>query len=622
MSRRHDRSEHTTADTAPAPAPVSRRGVLLRGGLATAAGVGALSVLSQQQAEAATGGVIGMYSPFDYGALGDGSNDDGPAIQAALDAARDDGGQIVLIPGGYTYKFGQTLHVYSGTTVVAYGAHLYWDTSVTGTSLMNDEGNGRSGLNGYDVNRDITICGGTWDGKGVATQGFTINHGNNYVIRDVTIRNITSFHAIDIQGMRHVRVENCRFEGYAQGSSTFPRGPVQIDHGGETGERNPCVDITVQNCYAGPSDDLGSWGRLVDCHTAALTGPHVQIHVVDNVAEDVTDSAIHAYSWAESVIEGNVITGPGNHGIYAGLEDGVSGSRLIIRDNIIKNAGAGGIRIDPATEGGAVSSGTWSYVEIDGNQIYSPATNGIFLAACLVGSVSNNEIIKVQSSGNHCIQLGETSASTHKWAQSVTVKDNRMYSDVASAIRLNGAHGCVVTGNKIMGTTYTNAVKCRDVTRTIVSRNDCASNSPGTQPSGLTAATWLDVDTDDTAGLMLSSPQGQAVVFTDYTSAAPPTTCGDNFVDGTASTGPTVTVSGTVGITPTAANTPTKATVTLPAGLFSQAPVIVATAETSLPGTQVTGVGIGSRSATQFEVWLTRTNTTGTAVAWIATGPS
>jgi len=46
----------------------------------------------------------------------------------------------------------------------------------------------------------------------------------------------------------------------------------------------------------------------------------------------------------------------------------------------------------------------------------------------------------------------------------------------------------------------------------------------------------------------------------------------------------------------------------------------VATPSTNVPGTAVTGVGITNVSATGLTIWLTRTNTTSTAVDWIVIG--
>ena len=620
MSTRHD-SPTRTAPAGTDPAVFSRRGMLWRGGLATAAGVGVLSVLDEQHAEAATSGGVGVFSPFDHGAVGDGSNDDTAAIQAALDDAHTAGGGTVLIPGGYSYELSAPLHVYSGTTVVAYGAYLFRKSGIGGT-LMNDEGDGGTGYSGYTNHRDIAVLGGTWDGKASATQGFTVNHGRNYLFRDVTVRNIISYHALDVQGVQHMRIENCRFEGYLTGISTFPRGPIQIDTGGETGDENPCDDITVQNCYAGASPvagESGAWGRLIDCHTAGAT-PHTQIRILDNVADNVLDTAIRAYSWSRSIIEGNVVSSPGAHGIFAGLKTGVAGSQLIIRNNIITGAGAGGIRVESDDKG----TTQWSRVDVDGNQIDSSTTNGVYVAATVVGSITDNDIFNVQTPAAHCIQLGETSAGAADRAESITVKNNRISATVTAPIRLNGARGCLLTGNKVMGTStsYTSVFSCQDVDRTIITLNDCASTLSGTAGSGQTASTWCVNSSHGTiCKLALSTPQGQSVVFDDYTDADP-TTCGDNYVDGSSApiTQATVVIGGTVLITPSAANTPTKSTVTFPSGLFTTAPIVIATAETSVPGTQVTGVGIGSPTATEVDIYLTRTNTTNTTISWIATG--
>jgi hypothetical protein len=79
--------------------------------------------------------------------------------------------------------------------------------------------------------------------------------------------------------------------------------------------------------------------------------------------------------------------------------------------------------------------------------------------------------------------------------------------------------------------------------------------------------------------------------------------------------------SGHVFITPTAANTPTAYALTFPQA-FPAAPVVVATPETSGPGTVVTGVGARDVTATGCNLYLTRTDTTVTGVWWIAHRPA
>ena len=73
--------------------------------------------------------------------------------------------------------------------------------------------------------------------------------------------------------------------------------------------------------------------------------------------------------------------------------------------------------------------------------------------------------------------------------------------------------------------------------------------------------------------------------------------------------------SGRITITPSAANTPTSANVT---GLnLTGTPRITVSPNTSLPGTQVTGVSFANATTTGFTVWLTRTNTTSTGIDWM-----
>jgi hypothetical protein len=72
---------------------------------------------------------------------------------------------------------------------------------------------------------------------------------------------------------------------------------------------------------------------------------------------------------------------------------------------------------------------------------------------------------------------------------------------------------------------------------------------------------------------------------------------------------------GQVSITPSAANTPTSVNVT---GLSLEGSTFTgfASAATTVPGTQVTGVGATAPSSSGLTVWATRTNTTATLVNW------
>lgn len=75
-------------------------------------------------------------------------------------------------------------------------------------------------------------------------------------------------------------------------------------------------------------------------------------------------------------------------------------------------------------------------------------------------------------------------------------------------------------------------------------------------------------------------------------------------------------VSGTVTITPTAADTPTGKAVTW--SNMGGTPNVVATARTTAPGTVVKAVSVYDKSATGCTIYVTRSNTTGTPVDYIA----
>lgn len=75
---------------------------------------------------------------------------------------------------------------------------------------------------------------------------------------------------------------------------------------------------------------------------------------------------------------------------------------------------------------------------------------------------------------------------------------------------------------------------------------------------------------------------------------------------------------GRVSIVPVA-NKPTMAHVDFPKPFQSQ-PYVIVTPVTSVPGTNVLGVGAANNTKNGFDAYITRTNTTETILAWIAIG--
>lgn len=74
---------------------------------------------------------------------------------------------------------------------------------------------------------------------------------------------------------------------------------------------------------------------------------------------------------------------------------------------------------------------------------------------------------------------------------------------------------------------------------------------------------------------------------------------------------------GYVVVTPSAANTPTKVSINF-GKTFPAIPRVVASSNSTVPGTIVTGVSANNTTTTGCDIYVSRTNTTNTAVYWIA----
>lgn len=343
-----------------------------------------------------------------YGAAGDGTVDDTPAFQAALDDAYSAGGGTVLIPPG-SYRFDSIPRIRSNTKVSAYGAYIFAN-NVPHKLLANFDQNVDSflGFNGYS---HITIEGGIWDGRGhLAGQDKISNimsfiHCHDITVRDVILRNTAWGHALELSACYGALVENCRFEGFkdttVDGSRNFSEA-LELDLtkvGSSTlGEWDeiPCYNVTIIGCTMDESDDAGPFGCLIGAHSIVSGKYYDGIRIIGNICERSLQHGIRAKGFRDPVIQGNQIRNVGGRGIW--VYDGLNG---VIVGNTVRDTGAGHGGIYVCNQNGMAISGN-SVINADGYAIH--------LKDCVDNLVEGNHIwgstlsaFKLDDGCNRCL---------------------------------------------------------------------------------------------------------------------------------------------------------------------------------------------------------------------------
>ncbi|MCG5537859.1 LamG-like jellyroll fold domain-containing protein [Halorhodospira sp. 9622] len=336
----------------------------------------------------------------DFGAVGDGVADDGPAIQAALDSVRDNGGGEVFVPSGIYAYYG--LYDESDGTIEGSNTWLkkeYYNYFIPSncrlklapdavmvrmaddvgngwiTNYTNGEGNSRGAFN-------IEICGGTWDGNAPATSGnntcINIGQATNVYIHDTVIKD-NNRHHIEVNSSRHVRIERVVFDTMVNPSSGTEA--IQLD-----GAFNQTVYKTM---YPSPYDD---------------TTNH-DVHIVGCVFWN-TNCAIGTHSQSDGRSHENIIVerchfehdSEYSHGNREIL-DFRDYDQVLIRGNYFKN----------------VPTAIYIYNRSNGergqHRIVDNVCEGVFNTDVVIDAEGNGSISDVVISGNHfgSIQLDEVS---------------------------------------------------------------------------------------------------------------------------------------------------------------------------------------------------------------------
>ncbi|MDX3839544.1 right-handed parallel beta-helix repeat-containing protein [Streptomyces europaeiscabiei] len=264
-----------------------------------------------------------IFNPKVYGALGNGTGNDAPAINEALAAASAAGGWVI-VPSG-VYMLGEILRTL-GTERITLLPGAEFRRNHAGTMLLNGESDQAFG--GYTGHGDLIIEGGLWNMRGT-TSGLTasamcisIGHARNVTIRDLEVRDVPGYHAIELNSTKDALIDNCRFRGYVDPGGRDFSEAVQIDLAKSSGvfggfgpyDNTVCEDITIRGCYVGASGTAGTtaWPRGVGSHSATVDVAHRRIKIEGNSFEGCLQYGVVAYAYNDSTIAGNTMKGCGS----------------------------------------------------------------------------------------------------------------------------------------------------------------------------------------------------------------------------------------------------------------------------------------------------------------------
>ena len=227
----------------------------------------------------------------DFGAQGDGTTDDTAAIMRAMQFAYRHPKSTVFFPRG-EYLKSDAICLPSQVTLASLGATIKNVPGNTSRWITTGLGFEEAALIAYDSLSDISIEGFIFQGNGeTLTASVSAGYCTGVTIRNCVFRDIGTFHAVEIMSCKNVLIEDCRFEGFVEGSGTNYAEAIQFDASyvsedtppGPRGSGNglPTRHAIIRNCTFTKSETNGYFMTGVGSHWAVAEGK-IQDVTVEN----------------------------------------------------------------------------------------------------------------------------------------------------------------------------------------------------------------------------------------------------------------------------------------------------------------------------------------------------
>ncbi|WP_282941735.1 right-handed parallel beta-helix repeat-containing protein [Paenibacillus sp. RC67] len=350
----------------------------------------------------------------DFGAVGNGYDDDAPYIQSAIDAAAAKGG-AVFIPSG-KYFISRGLLIRNKVTLIGAGAEHTVIRAGNADMFMLYSG---AGINNYSIEgisfEGVGPSGASGD---IVERGIYIVEGANITVRNCVFTGVAN--GIRLVRSQHVIISNCTFIKVFGSQSPMEGYGIVVEGG---------ANHTIQ----------GNHFKNISKHCIQLIAGSTYSHITGNVMEFTTDAAIMVSSKVNAcsnhLIEANIVapyalTDQENSSTYGiRLKDACSNNTIV--NNVISRASSAGIQLDASENAGDDRPYGNS---ITGNSVYG-SVRGISILNGDSNAVKSNDVRRTEV-GILIDVVGEDASSS---AKRNIIINNTIYQSSAAAIRIGSA---------------------------------------------------------------------------------------------------------------------------------------------------------------------------------------